>query len=97
MAICEVFDPDCYACRLRAKGLQFDATVVPKRRHGVRKARPIVQPSWEAGLALDRREGGVEMPIMRETGRMVHVKEAAEKRHQIKDTFARAASASTQE
>lgn len=71
-----------YGAQLRAKGVSVSPSATPSRfRHGkLREARP---PSWEKGIATEKRPGGYEMPYLNENGSRIHVKEAAERRHEI--------------
>lgn len=78
-------EPGCtehYACELRAKNVGVAPSSMPSRfNHG--KLRPIVQPSWEKGIATEKRPGGYEMPYLNENGTRLRVKEAGERRHEI--------------
>lgn len=82
MAICQI--PDCtdhYGCQLRAKGVNVSPAAMPSRRRWGNPRR--AEPSWEKGIATEKRPGGFEMPILTESGARMHVKEAAERRHEI--------------
>lgn len=82
MAVCASFDPDCYACRLRAKGISFSGSATPVARTS--KAAPRTpDPAWERGLAGERRPGGTFMPYLNAKGDPMHVKEASGQRRRI--------------
>lgn len=83
MAICH--EEDCtqhLGCRLRAKGMQLSpkATPTKTRRH---KYRPPSQPSWEAGVAGERRPDGSFMPYLDADRNEMGVKEYAERRRDV--------------
>ena len=74
--ICEC--GDCYACSLRAKGLQLSPAATPNRNSTRRPViRPMEAPSWEAGGVYEERPGGHRMPILApgSTSRTLTVKE----------------------
>lgn len=77
--------PPCdehYACRLRQNRHMIAPSATPSRfRHG--KIRPMQDPSWEKGIATEKRPGGIEMPLLNEHGSPIHVKEYGERRHEI--------------
>lgn len=91
MAICDI--PGCtahYGCILRRKGLMLSSSASPTMRNNVRP-RKTPDPSWEAGIAVDRRPGGTVMPLM-DAGatRYIRTKEAGERRHEIDSALRRA-------
>jgi hypothetical protein len=51
---------ECYACGLRAKGLQLS----PRLRPSGFVCRPMRQPSWEGGPVLQERPGGHRVPVL---------------------------------
>lgn len=76
-------DCDTYGCKLRRKGVGFsyDATPTARTKRTFRESK---RPSWEAGVAGEHRPGGYFVPYIGEkTGRTIHVKEAAERRHEF--------------
>jgi len=90
MSVCDV--PGCtehYGCRLRAKGLMVSSSASPTMRNNV-APRTSPDPSWERGIAVDRRPGGTVMPLM-DTGatRYIRQKEAGERRHEIDSALRR--------
>lgn len=80
-----IHEPGCdcgaYACELRAKGVTLDPGAA---RNSPRKGRPgsnALHNSWERGVAVDRRPGGFEMPIIDRNGNPMPIKQYSEKRH----------------
>ena len=69
----------CYACSLRAKGLQ--AVKPAHRRNHVPPSR--ANPVWEAGKAGEVRADGSFMPYLTASGARMGVKEFSENRHRI--------------
>jgi len=87
MAICRV--PACdehYACRLRAKNVDIAPSATPTRMSNrpVVLPRKVPGPSWEKGIAGETRSDGSFMPYLTESGSRMHVKEAGERRREIK-------------
>lgn len=71
--------PGCYGCELQAKNLTFSSAATPTR--GRRQPfRPIQQPSWEAGVAGERRVDGAFMPYLDSNLEPIGVKEMADNR-----------------
>lgn len=85
-------DCDTYGCVLRRKGIALSNAATPNRPKR-RPWRPGNQPSWEKGLAGEKRGGGTFMPYLDKNPdgsmRRVHVKEGGERRHEISDIRAR--------
>lgn len=86
MAVCETFDPDCYGCQLRAKSIAVSDDAMPNRRD----SRPFVpprraNPTWERGVAGERRADGSFMPILDTAGGRMGVKAYSENRHQVEE------------
>jgi hypothetical protein len=80
MPICHDND-DCYGCRLRAKGVAVAASATPNRTANRPYVhRPMQDPSWEKGIAGERRPGGAFMPYLGADGQPMGVKEAADNR-----------------
>lgn len=75
-------DCDNYGCQLRRKGIRlgYDASPTARSR---RPFRPSKQPSWEKGLAGERRADGSFMPYTDTSGRKIHVKEFGERRREL--------------
>ena len=71
-----------YACRLRQNTTMIAPSAMPSRFHHGKFRKPK-QPSWEKGIATEKRPGGFEMPYLNEKGDRVRVKEFGQKRHQI--------------
>lgn len=69
---------DTYGCRLRRKGVQVSPAATPNRQRHVH--RPIVKPSWEAGIAGENRPGGGRMPYLKGNGDPITVKQFANNR-----------------
>lgn len=84
MAVCDA--PGCtehYGCLMRAKGVRLSSKATPTMRNNV-PPRTTPEPSWEAGIAVDRRPGGTVMPIMdTAASRVIPLKEYGERRHEI--------------
>lgn len=76
----EATDADLEA--LRRQSVQLSPAATPSKD---RKVRPLGKPkgdnSWERGIAVD----GRGMPLLREDGRHIGVKEYGEQRHSIED------------
>lgn len=71
-----------YGAQLRAKGINVSASATPTRvKHG--KFRPPVAPSWEKAIPTEKRPGGYEMPILKENGRPMRIKEHGQRRREI--------------
>lgn len=91
MSVCDV--PGCtvhYGCRLRAKGVRLSSSASPTMRNNV-PPRTTPDPSWEAGIAVDRRPGGEVMPLMdASASRVIRQKEYGERRHEIDSALRRA-------
>ena len=81
MAVCDGYDPDCYGCRLRSKGVAISPAATPSRRNTV--APPTADPAWERGVAGERRPDGSFMPYLNDKGSRLHLKEAGERRREI--------------
>jgi hypothetical protein len=86
MAVCDV--PGCtehYACSLRAKGVAIASAAIPNRiRNKPNRVPPrAANPSWERGIAGERRSDGSFMPYRNDHGSQMGVKEAGERRHEI--------------
>lgn len=84
MAICSVYDPDCYACGLRSKGIGFSGSATPTARAST-KPPSTPDPAWERGFAGEQRPGGF-MPYLNDKGDPMRVKEAQSKRAEIRQT-----------
>lgn len=52
----------CYACRLRAKGIQVDTRATPSRRK--LPYRPSREWAWAKGRVGERRDDGSTMPYL---------------------------------
>lgn len=79
-----------YGCALRDKGIQVPASAIPTRvACRTRRFRPIVQPSWEKGVAGETRPDGSFMPYLGANRDLIRVKEAGERRHDIETQVAR--------
>lgn len=78
--------PDCgcptYGCTLRRKSIGFSADATPTRR-AQRPFRPKQDPSWEKGVAGEKRVDGSFMPYLDSSGRKIRVKEAGERRREL--------------
>lgn len=88
MAVCR--DPGCdshYGCRLRAKGVQVSASAMPSRHN--RKATPTEAPSWEKGVAGERRPDGSFMPYVGADRQPIGVYEQAHRRHELTEQVSR--------
>jgi hypothetical protein len=78
----ENFDPACYGCKLKDKNLSLASAAVPTR--GRRQPfRPMVQPSWEAGVAGETRQDGSFMPYLDKSLNPIGVKEMADDRTRL--------------
>lgn len=89
MMICADYDPDCYACNLRRKGVMLSSSASPTRRNSI-PPRTTPEPSWEKGIAVDRRRNGEVMPLLdASASRTIPIKEYGEKRHQYDDALRR--------
>ena len=85
MTICRV--PGCtehYGCRLRAKGVQIGTLATPsKDKHGtLTPTKP--NPAWSKPV-YDERPDGSKMPILKQDGSPLRVKEAREKPHLLRE------------
>lgn len=81
----------CYACWLRDKAVQLSPAATPNRNR-TRKpvVRPMREPSWEKGLVVQRRPGGVEMPVLRSGSTApMGIKELADNRRQVEEGLRR--------
>lgn len=79
---------DHYGARLRSKGLTIAPSALPSQfRHG--RLRKPEQPSWEKGVAGERRPDGSHMPYLDENLRPIGVKRYAERRRELDDARAR--------
>jgi hypothetical protein len=90
MAVCSTYDPDCYGCRLRAKGVGIDPAATPTRTRN-RVPTQVFAPrnSWEAGVAGEHRPDGSFMPYQGADGYPMGVKEHAERRHEVTEKVRR--------
>lgn len=71
-----------YGAQLRAKGVSVAPSATPSRfRHGT--LRKPSAPSWEKGIPTEKRPGGTEMPILREDGSRMRIKEHSQRRREI--------------
>lgn len=84
-------DPDAcghFCCKIRWMqsngGLRLSTAATPNRvTDRPQPFRPMVDPSWEKGIATVKR-GSYEIPILRPgTNSPMHVKEYAERRHEV--------------
>lgn len=96
MTVCH--QPGCvqhYGCRLRTKGVQFDALQVTTVGRPWREMR---QPSWEAGVTTDARPDGTVMPLLScadtDAPRAIRTQEYGERRHQVDESIRRLTQAS---
>jgi hypothetical protein len=78
---------DAYACQLRRKGIGFSSEITPTMR-ARRPWRPHTKPSWEAGVAGERRVDGSFMPYL-DGGRQIPIKEYGERRRKLSDVRTR--------
>jgi len=78
----ENYDEDCYGCRLKAKNLTLSSTATPTRKRH-QPFRPMVQPSWEAGVSGERRADGSFMPYVDKSLQPIGVKEMADNRRRL--------------
>lgn len=78
--ICSTYDPDCYGCQLRSKGVAISNAATPNRAaNRPAKVRPMVETSWENGVVGERRRDGSFMPVLSPTtGKPMGVKEKAD-------------------
>lgn len=77
---CDTFDPNCYGCQLRAKGIGFSAAAMPTRQNSVPPR--AADPAWERGVAGEHRPDGSFIPYLNATtSEPIGVKEFGEKRH----------------
>lgn len=87
--ICTEYDPDCYGCQLRAKGIQPAPSATPSRtlnRKFVK--REVKAPSWERGPTGERRADGSFMPYIRPDGSLIRTKSFADSRRRLEDQIA---------
>lgn len=90
MTICTAPDCNHYGCQLRRKGVMLTSKASPTMRNNV-PPRTTPDPSWEAGVAVDRRRNGEVMPILdSDASRVIRVKEYGERRHEIDSALKRA-------
>lgn len=82
-------DPDtgevCFGCKVKA-GFALGASATPTRNldgQQRRKMRPMVEPSWEAGVAGEHRPGGGFMPYLDGNGSEVGIKQYGERRREF--------------
>jgi hypothetical protein len=75
----ENFDPNCYGCKLKDKNLSLASAATPTRERR-QPFRPMVQPSWEAGIAGETRKDGSFMPYLDKSLNPIGVKEMADNR-----------------
>ena len=72
MTICAEFDPDCYACQLRAKGLQVSPSATPGRvANRDQPRRPMAHDSFRAGVTGEHRRDGSFMPYLHKDGTLI--------------------------
>ena len=83
---------ECYACKLRNKGLQVSPRVEATRTQNWRPT-PTTPPSVNKQIMYDERPGGYKMPILRPDGDVLRWKEYTEKRHQVESHLRQAHSA----
>lgn len=91
MSVCTTPDCTCFACSMRAKGVQLAPSATPNRT-AARKfvARPMVDPSWEKGIVTEERPDGSRMPILAPgTTRPLGVAEYATQRHTVDEGIRR--------
>ena len=75
-------DRGCFTDRARSLRVNEGANTT-KRRTGPSR---MAEPSYEKGIATEKRPGGFEMPyLVPDSGSPMGIKEANEKRKQIKD------------
>lgn len=97
MAICDV--PGCtehYACRMRDKGVRISTAATPSRHNRV-PPRPTEPPSWNKQLVTEDRPGGFKMPVLRDDGSQMRIKEYTENRHRIEEARKRRAATTVKE
>jgi hypothetical protein len=83
MAVHDVYDPDCYGCQLRHKGIALAAAAIPSRQNAVKPRTP--DPAWERGRAGEYRNGGTFMPYLGADMEPIPIKEFGEKRRTFED------------
>lgn len=91
MPVCEIHGcTEHYACRLRAKNVGLSQAITPTRS-SVRDQplRPMVEPSWEKGIAGERRCDGSFMPYLNDHREVMGVHELAEKRQDVEAAVTR--------
>lgn len=91
MAVCEIFDPDCYGCQLRAKAVSVSPSATPNRTSNrPQRRRPSnAKNSWERGIVTDQRPDGSAMPILDASNAPIHVKQYGEERRSIDERVGR--------
>lgn len=77
-----------YACRLRNKGLQVSPRAQSTRTLNWRPT-PSIPPKSNGALLYDTRPDGSKMPVLREDGSHVYVREAREAGGQVESTIRR--------
>jgi hypothetical protein len=93
MSICATYDPNCYGCQLRDKGTYVSTAATPNRLSNTKRVLPppVQQPSWEAGIKVDRRCDGSVMPVASANGlHPMPITEYVEKRHTVDSNLRRA-------
>lgn len=84
---------DCFGCRI--KGVGIAPSAMPSRQRIRRDAngnpvlRPMEDPSWEKGVAGERRPGGGFVPYLNEKGSPMRIKEHGEKRALVRENLQR--------
>lgn len=87
MSVCAVYDPNCYGCQLRAKGVGLSAAAIPSRQNSVPPATP--NPAWERGRAGEHRVDGSFMPYLDKNDSPMPIKEYTENRHKVDEQVRR--------
>lgn len=80
MSVCATYDPDCYGCRLRNKGVSISPAATPSRvANRPPVVRPMQDPSFEKGRVFEDRPGGHKIPVFAPgTLRQMTVRERAD-------------------
>lgn len=84
MTICQI--PGCqehYGCRLRDKGVQIGTLATPSKDKKGTLTPTTPNKAW-AKCVYDERPDGSKMPILKEDGTPLRVKEASEKPHLLR-------------
>jgi hypothetical protein len=89
MAVCETFNPRCYGCRLRQKGVSVSPAATPSRRNTKPSTTFAPRNSWERGVAGEHRPDGSFMPLLDASGQSLGLKEYGERRREVDAQVAR--------